>query len=454
MPSNIKTERETSLRDFLTVVFRRKWIVLTLFGLSSGVVLFLNLRTPVLYRSAAKVLIRRGEKESEMQVPSHSYGWKEEIGSMVETASSAAVVARAQKRLDDEGAKASDGLPLHIDPYGVSARVLGESNVIEIAYSTPDRPTARQAADALTQAYIDFNIDAREVPQFQEFFDTEVGKIEGEIKMWEAQRREFKESRGISDVDDDRRWLFDQKRLRQNEYNDLSDQIAEEEARLGAVQRFRTESDGSVLDIAVFKESGNYEAYLDLRRELLRLTVAVNEAESRLAPDHPERRALEQQRDRVAALCEKELDNVEALSRARVEILREQQRGVAATLSYLSGRLETIPKDEEHVEHMDEMLAALRQVYKIVTSREIEAKTLQASMNERNVILLTPASDPQAQKTRDYVRLAVAPIMSIIVGFGLAFFIDSIDHSLKSPQEVEEFLEVPVLASVSRAKGR
>lgn len=453
MPSNLKVERETSLRDFLTVVFRRKWIVLTLFGLSSGVVLFLNLGTPVLYKSASKVLVRRGEKESELSVRSVTYGWKEEIGSMVETASSAAVVERAQQILDGNGAKGSDDLPLRIEAGGVAAKVMGESNVIEIAYYTSDRGAARTVTDALTRSYVDFHRDARAVPQFHQFFDDEVKRIEEEIQTWEERRREFKQDRGIADVRDDRQWLMEQYRLRQNEYNVLGDQLAEEEARLGAIERFRIESDGDALSVAVFKESGNYDAFLDLRRELLRLTVAANDAQSRLAPENPERRSLENQRERIGVLCQKELDNAESLSSARLDILRERRRGVDATIGYLRSRLESFPENEAKVEHMDEMIIALRQVYKIITSREVEAKTLQASMNETNVVLLTPASDPQAQKTRDYVRLAVAPIMSIIIGFGLAFFIDSIDHSLKSPQEVEEYLEIPVLASVSQAKG-
>jgi uncharacterized protein involved in exopolysaccharide biosynthesis len=453
MPSNVKIERETSLRDFLTVVFRRKWIVLTLFGLSSGVVLYLNLKTPVLYKSAAKVLVRRGEKESELSVRSVTYGWKEEIGSMVEAASSAAVVERAQRLLVEEKAKTADGQPLKIAAHGVVAKVVGESNVVEIAYFTSDRVSARRVADAVTRSFIEWNRESRAVPQFHQFFAEEVKRVDDEIQTWEVKRREYKQERGISDVRDDRQWLQEQYRLRQNRYNEIGDDIAEEEARLQAIERFRSESDGDALGVAIFRESENYESFLDLRRELLRLTVAANEAASRLTPENPERSAIEEQRDRVAALCGRELSNAENLVRAHLDILSEQRRGVEATIAYLRSRLESYPEDQKEVEHMDEMLLALRQVYKIITSREVEAKTLRASINETNVVLLTPPSDPEAQKTRDYVRLAVAPIMSLIIGFGLAFFIDSIDHSLKSVQEVEDYLEVPVLASVSRVKG-
>ena len=52
------------------------------------------------------------------------------------------------------------------------------------------------------------------------------------------------------------------------------------------------------------------------------------------------------------------------------------------------------------------------------------------------------------------MRLALAPIFSLIVGLGLAFFIDGLDATLKSPRETEEALELPVLASLTEHKER
>jgi uncharacterized protein involved in exopolysaccharide biosynthesis len=451
MAAQLKVEREASLRDFLTIVFRRKWIVLTLFFLSSGTVLYLNLRTPVLYKSASKVLVRRGEKASEMSLQYIVQTWKEEIGSMVETAMSAAVIDRAQKALDDAAAAAAEPA-VRIDHGGVSAWVVGESNVISIAYFTSEKKSARKVTDALTTAYIDFQRESREVPGFRDFFDSETKRLEDEIQTWGERRRAFKEERGIADYRSDRQWLEDQYRIRQNGFDIVSDDITEEEMRLAKLQEFQAQADVDVMDAEVFRDTENYDTFQDLRRELIRVTVVANEAAARYAPEHPERLAAESQVARLRELVQQELRNAAELSEARLSVLREKRKAISATIAYIQARLEKYPENEMEVEHMDEMLIAMRQAYKIIKNGEAEAKTFQASMVEWNVMLLTPASDPEAQKTRDYVRLAVAPIMSIIVGFGLAFFIDSVDHSLKSVQEVEEFLQVPVLASVNRVK--
>jgi capsular polysaccharide biosynthesis protein len=42
--------------------------------------------------------------------------------------------------------------------------------------------------------------------------------------------------------------------------------------------------------------------------------------------------------------------------------------------------------------------------------------------------------------------------MSLVVGLLLAFFLDSLDHSLRSPIEVEEHLGLPVLAALPESR--
>ena len=70
-----------------------------------------------------------------------------------------------------------------------------------------------------------------------------------------------------------------------------------------------------------------------------------------------------------------------------------------------------------------------------------------ASNPEWTVTILNPASSSYQQKTRDYVRIALGPMFSIFVALGFAFFLDNLDHSIKSVSEAEETLNLHVLAS-------
>ena len=48
--------------------------------------------------------------------------------------------------------------------------------------------------------------------------------------------------------------------------------------------------------------------------------------------------------------------------------------------------------------------------------------------------------------------MALAPIFSLVIGLGLVFFIESLDHSIKSPEDAEESIGLPVLATLWEMK--
>jgi capsular polysaccharide biosynthesis protein len=86
--------------------------------------------------------------------------------------------------------------------------------------------------------------------------------------------------------------------------------------------------------------------------------------------------------------------------------------------------------------------------------RQKDAEISNAASPTQDITILASASKPYSKKTRDYVRLALGPLLSIIVGLGIAFFLESMDHSVKSRAEAEEYLSVPVLATISEADDR
>jgi uncharacterized protein involved in exopolysaccharide biosynthesis len=64
MDKSFDAKQETSLRDFLDVLFRRKWLIISIVVLATVLVVFLNERQPALWESSSRVLVRRGEQGS------------------------------------------------------------------------------------------------------------------------------------------------------------------------------------------------------------------------------------------------------------------------------------------------------------------------------------------------------------------------------------------------------
>ena len=88
----------------------------------------------------------------------------------------------------------------------------------------------------------------------------------------------------------------------------------------------------------------------------------------------------------------------------------------------------------------------------MLLSKQAESEIAVASRTEWEVDILSHAGRPIAKRTRDYVRMALGPMLALVVALGVAFFLESLDHSLKNIAEVEEYLGTKVLATISELK--
>lgn len=77
-----------------------------------------------------------------------------------------------------------------------------------------------------------------------------------------------------------------------------------------------------------------------------------------------------------------------------------------------------------------------------------EIKTL---MNVDNVNILSPAvhaQNPSPIKPDPLLNMAIAAVIGLMLGIGLAFLLEYLDKTVKSEQDIEELLELPILGLV------
>ncbi|MHB8926878.1 MAG: YveK family protein [Bacillota bacterium] len=70
-------------------------------------------------------------------------------------------------------------------------------------------------------------------------------------------------------------------------------------------------------------------------------------------------------------------------------------------------------------------------------------------MKVENVQVVDPAIEPTAPvKPRPKLNMAVAGVLGIMVGVGLAFVLEYLDNTVKSPEDVRRYLDLPVLGTI------
>lgn len=70
-------------------------------------------------------------------------------------------------------------------------------------------------------------------------------------------------------------------------------------------------------------------------------------------------------------------------------------------------------------------------------------------MKVQNVEIIDPAVVPTSPiKPRPTLNMAIAFVLALMIGVGLAFLLEYLDHTVKTPDDVEKFLELPVLGTI------
>ncbi|MFS0881681.1 YveK family protein [Metabacillus niabensis] len=73
-------------------------------------------------------------------------------------------------------------------------------------------------------------------------------------------------------------------------------------------------------------------------------------------------------------------------------------------------------------------------------------------MNVDNVSILTQAQlgeDPSPIKPKPLVNMVIALIVGLMAGMGLAFLLEYLDNTLKSEQDIESYVGLPVLGAIT-----
>ncbi|MFD1926928.1 YveK family protein [Sporosarcina siberiensis] len=86
------------------------------------------------------------------------------------------------------------------------------------------------------------------------------------------------------------------------------------------------------------------------------------------------------------------------------------------------------------------------------TIAEVFQEEIKMLMNMDNVNVLSPAIYNENQspiKPSPILNIAIAAVMGLMVGTGIAFMLEYLDTTIKTEQDIEEFLGLPMLGFVS-----
>jgi uncharacterized protein involved in exopolysaccharide biosynthesis len=440
--------QRATAREFFAVVFRRRWIILGLFVVTTLTVMAVAATTPTVYMSSGQVLVRRGEQESIFNPMRRLMNeWEIELGSEIETVKSWPVLQRTQQILDEEG---QGRRPVKIQGGQVEVEVTGRSNVLAIGYTDRDPDVAQRVCDAILRAYIGYR-QSEQLAYPRRFFDTEIAQAAAELRRWTELRRRYANEQGIVDLVEQRRNLIALRGVLEQKRTETLAELAEAESEQRLMRELRDLPEVDFPAIGEPGQSGD-QATLDIKRRVVAQEARIAELRERYRDESTEVENAMVTLDTLRAMLEREVEARLAGSHSSAEVIRARLDVVERDLAEVEAKLRTLPDKEARLAEMNHEIDSWTSRYDELVQSSDQARVNENTVPLISVYLLNPAGPARPRNARDYVRLALAPAFSLLVGIGLAFFIDGLDLTVHTAGQVEEEIELPVLAALTDRK--
>lgn len=322
-----------------------------------------------------------------------------------------------------------------------------DSNVIDIAYSSPDPAQAAAVANAFMQSYIDTTLELKVEPAraYKSFFDERAKRLRQDLEAAQGRLSRFQKANQILVSPD--RMDVETARLA-----NLTTQLVELQASAAQNEGKRVQAGGARQD--QLPEVISNPLVSQLSASLASEEARLKELTSRYGPRHPQ---LIEQRARLAEVQSKLQaatarasgsvsvnTTVTQAQIARMEKLLNEQRAKVLKLQGLRDEGELLRRDVE-----------IAQTAYSAMEQHVTATGVESENTSTNVSVLKRATEPAAPSSPRLLRnMAAAVLLGMLLGLATALVRELRDRRVRTAADVEIELGQPLMLTLPRGAFR
>ncbi|TFH42471.1 MAG: polysaccharide biosynthesis tyrosine autokinase, partial [Lysobacterales bacterium] len=327
---------------------------------------------------------------------------------------------------------------------GLTASTLGFSTAIEIRYVDADPERAARLANALSEAYVSDQLEAKfeASERATRWLTDRVQQLADQVRDADVAVQQYKsdnnltEVSGTSVVDQQLAGLSQQLILARSE-------LAEQEARYARVAELQSAGRGQ--DVSQVVASPLINSLRAQETELLRREADFS---SRYGPRHPRMVDLQSEKENLLANIEIEVQRVIETIRNDLAVTRARVQSLESSLRQASGQTSEDSRARIRLRELEANAASSHAMYDAFLSRFKEVQG-QEGVQVSDSRIISPAVIPTSPSSPNVNRtLTVAGGFGLLLGFALAFLMERLDSGFRTATQIEKMIGLPVLASV------
>jgi capsular exopolysaccharide synthesis family protein len=352
---------------------------------------------------------------------------------------SEALIRRVIRRLNL--AKDPDNAPGTVGWFASSLLVSPVINtqVVSVSFISTDPKFAATAVNTLADEYIDYTFETRRdaTTKAKEFLEGELHTLRQKLEQSEQQLTQYAREHNIllgADADN----------VVLQKFGDMSREMTKVEAELLSIPYEAVRN--STPD--TFPETLKTNAMRDLEQRRAVIQEKLTDVSLRFGPKWPEVVTLKEQLSAVNAQLSKEMRRASDQVRLQYDLANAHRRRVATALEEQNRLVDRQTQDSIQFNILKREVETDRQLHEGLLQRLKEAD-VSSGLRTGNIHVIDRAHVPTMPYWPNPPRnFAVAIAVSLTAGIMLAFLMEFLDRTVRSPEDVQQSLGVPFLATI------
>ncbi len=351
-------------------------------------------------------------------------------------------------RIDAATDKLSDDL--HIEPVRASKLVM-------VDYDDPDPAMAARIANAVSADFIQANLERRyEASAYaRSFLESRIAQVRQKLEDSERELAAYATSQQIINVGTVGATKEDPtgnggQSLTASDLDATNRALAEaQQTRILAEQRWRQAQATRGLGLPELQASKTMDT---LREQKASLQADYQEKLKTFKPEYSAMVQLKAKIDEIDREISENTGSVKDSLRSQYLVALNNENALAAKVRALKADFLDLQNRSIRYNIIRRDVDTSRSFYEGLLEREKEVAV--AGVGTNNVSIVDPARIAKHPiKPRPVLNLALAGGLGMLLGLALAFGLDQLDHSIKTPSDVEAKLRLPLLGAIPFVKG-
>jgi capsular exopolysaccharide synthesis family protein len=459
-------EREIHLRDYLRVLLKRKYTVLTFFIIVFVVVFIGAMSATPVFQATTKVLIEKVELYNVSALSPYLMPYDPDFyNTQMELIKSTSVARRVVKNLSLEEKYASY-FPEHkkgiqenkkraealadIIRSGIIVNPVKNTKIVDISYMSTNPEFAALIANSVAQAYIEEMLEMR-MSFSRHSIEWMTKKAEEEKSRLEDAERGLQSYMKSHDIIT----LQDRIALTPEKLTALNTQLIEAEAKRKELELLYNQvTRVSQKDAETIPAVASDLTLQSLRSQTIQAEQDLKELSKKYGQKHP---SMIKAREDLKILQERkqlEIKRIIASIKNEYDLARAKENTLRGAFS--SSKKEAINLNEKFIQYgiLAREVETNKQLYDALM-KGVKEQSVTGELQTLRIWVVEQAKKPGSPvRPRKALNILLGIIVGLFGGGGLAFFFEYLDNTIKSPDEIERRFGLSVLGVVPLLETR